>query len=105
MDNIKKFLELTSPDGGNTYSVWATTLYIAMTDLESKQRMIEKSFEDFKSNWRAQQKGIFLELHTEEHRKEKGLTFSGWRLYLDIIAVFIAVASLVVTLVFHFAKP
>lgn len=98
MDNIRKFIELTSPDGGHTYPGWAHTLYVALKDLEYRQKGIEKSFEDFKSNWRAQQEGIFLKLHTEEHRKGKGLTLNRWQVYLAAIGILLSVLFSVASL-------
>ena len=105
MDNVKEFIESTSPDGGHTYPGWAHTLYVAMKDLEYGQKRIEKSFEDFKSNWLAQQEGVFLKLHAEAHRKEKELALSGWRVYLAAIGILLSVLLSVVSIVIQFANP
>jgi len=105
MDNIGKFLELTSPDGGDTYPGWAHTLYAAMKDLEYGQKRIEKSFEDFKTNWQVQQEGVFLKLHTEEHRKEKGLPLSRRQVNLAVIGILLSVLLSVASIISQLAKP
>ena len=111
MVNIEKFLELASPDEGSTYP-GAAILYAAMKDLEYGQKGVKESFEDFKSNWREHQKGVFLELHDEAHRKEKMLAFSGWKVYLAAIGILISflcsVASILCSValaVIQFASP